>query len=267
VMVPDTAHKSHAETAPQTIASPTKVVFQKPSYGSSTDRRFSNTSTTSTGTASDESEEPYEQDWTTTTADKDTWAARETRRRSLFHKIEAYPKASHHASTSPPTSPDLLSISPRTERRGSILSLWSTGKDKDGNAVLHSDDHGDWMEEVRAAKREKEARKKAERAARAEANRGSILSLWKRGKDEHGNDVILSGEDQRKFEGEAEIIKKENEKRLRIEKMEKIKKQMEVLQLELEQEEAEHANLMAAQTNGNVNVVVIGDKVAVGGGG
>ena len=124
------------------------------------------------------------------------------------------------------------------------------------------------MEEVRAAKKEKVARKKAERAARAEGQRGSILSLWKKGKDEHGNDVILSGEDQRKFEGEAEIIKRENEKKLRTEKMNKIKTQMEALQLELEREEREHAKIMEAHTNGNDNnMVVTEDKVAAGAGG
>src|SRR6187402_916974 len=75
--------------------------------------RLSTASSRSTGSRAIEDE--HYQDWSTVTAEKDSWANRERRRSSLFHKIDSYPGPS-------------------------TLSLWSGGKDKKGKDVLYSGD-------------------------------------------------------------------------------------------------------------------------------
>jgi hypothetical protein len=201
-------------------------------------------STSTDNSTSSGPHEVFEQDWSTTTADKDTWAARERRRSSIFHKIDAYPSIAPPkvASTISPTSSDFLSTSPSSqthpERRGSILSLWTHGHDADGHAVLHSDDHGVWVEEVKEAKRLKDLEEEASATKEEAIQRGSILSLWKKGKDENGKDVILSGELD-----EDEILrqkKNEEEAKARVERVARLRKQMDQLQMELDAEEKAH---------------------------
>ena len=128
------------------------------------------------------------EDWTRTTAEKDSWAHRERRRSSVWHKIDSYPSTKPPESSSPTRS--------RSERRGSILSLFKHGKDKNGRDVLHSGDADDWSRENAAAAA-------AAAAAQVETpqpdkemprdRRGSILSMWTWGKDKAGRDVIHSG--------------------------------------------------------------------------
>jgi len=223
-------------TAPQTILSPTKVSFQKPAYAR--DRRLSSTSsTTSTensGSTTNHPHEAFEQDWSTITADHDTWAARERRRSNAFNKIDSYPtitqKASSVGSAGSPTSPSFLAVNPRGERRGSILSLWAAGTDSTGQAILHSDDHGDWVEEVQANKLQdiSETKEQAQK-------RGSILSMWKKGKDENGRNIILSGDlDEDLIARQA---KEDAAEKARLERIARLQKQMESLKTELETEQ------------------------------
>ena len=82
-------------------------------------------------------------------------------------------------------------------RRGSILSLWKTGKDKDGNDHIHSGHEGeDWVDAVSqtSGSAPNSPRLLDETNARGD-RRGSILSIWKQGRDRDGHTVIHSGEE------------------------------------------------------------------------
>jgi hypothetical protein len=72
------------------------------------------------------------------------------------------------------------------ERHGSILSIWTQGKDKDGRNVILSGEEHDGIVEILAEKVVSPTNKDQER-------RGSILNLWTRGKDKDRRPVILSG--------------------------------------------------------------------------
>lgn len=131
------------------------------------------------------------EDWTRTTAEKDSWAYRERRRSSMWQKIDSYP------STKPPEGP---SRSRERERRGSVLSLFQHGKDKNGRDVLHSGDPPEGWD------REPPMSPAIERSPSVEdvkfrphhrGRRGSILSMFTWGKDKTGSDVIHSGFDHR----------------------------------------------------------------------
>lgn len=127
------------------------------------------------------------EDWTRTTAEKDSWAHRERRRSSMWHKIESYP-STKPAEISDPSRP--------RDRRGSILSLFKHGKDKDGRDVLHSGDADDWHSNKAATATASSG--EIERPSKDEIprdRRGSILSMWTWGKDKSGRDVIHSGHD------------------------------------------------------------------------
>lgn len=79
------------------------------------------------------------------------------------------------------------------KRRGSILSLWKTGKDKDGKDQIHSGHEGeDWGDAVSTTS---ESVPSSPRLDDRGDRRGSILSIWKQGKDRDGNIVIHSGEE------------------------------------------------------------------------
>jgi len=127
-------------------------------------------------TAIDEDRE-HKQDWTTTTDEKDSWANRERRRSSVWAKMELVP-----ASTSPKSS--------SAPRRGSILSMWQGGKDKNGKDILAHDDHDISDEEESVGSPVTEPEKQVRE------RRGSILSIWKKGKDEHGNDAIVHDDEE-----------------------------------------------------------------------
>ena len=88
-----------------------------------------------------------------------------------------------------------LSVSSQSsdKRRGSILSLWKHGKDKDGNHHLHSGHEGEDWDAVSATSGTPPAspRLTDDRGDR----RGSILSIWRQGKDREGRTVMHSGEE------------------------------------------------------------------------
>jgi hypothetical protein len=86
------------------------------------------------------------------------------------------------ASTSPKTS--------SAPRRGSILSMWQGGKDKNGKDILAHDDHNDSEGE------ESVGSPVAEPEKQVRERRGSILSIWKKGKDEHGNHAIVHDDEE-----------------------------------------------------------------------
>jgi hypothetical protein len=120
------------------------------------------------------------EDWTLTTAEKDSWAHRERRRLSVWQKIDCYPSIN---SAQP---------SPSHSRRSSILSLFTHGKDKDGHDVMYSGDGDpeDWGGESRV-NRDQPQTNKSPCATPLPARPGSILSPWVRGKDNQGRNVIL----------------------------------------------------------------------------
>lgn len=90
-------------------------------------------------------------------------------------------------------------------RRGSILSIWSTGKDKFGKSALVHDDHEDGEAVDVMSEEEKEEgdpallhalgrdRKNSNAGSDKMGNdrRGSILSLWTGGKDENGRAIMM----------------------------------------------------------------------------
>lgn len=79
------------------------------------------------------------------------------------------------------------------KRRGSILSLWKTGRDKDGNDHVHSGHEGeDWGDAVSNTSGSVPASPRLDDRG---DRRGSILSIWKQGKDREGRTVIHSGEE------------------------------------------------------------------------
>jgi hypothetical protein len=72
------------------------------------------------------------------------------------------------------------------ERHGSILCIWTQGKDKDGKNVIFSGEEHDGVIEVPVEKVVSLPNKGQER-------RGSVLSMWTQGKDKDRRPVILSG--------------------------------------------------------------------------
>lgn len=92
-------------------------------------------------------------------------------------------------------------------RRGSVLSMWAPGKDKDGNDVLmHNDDRHDaarpdTVEGGRSIGSPSLAPISPKHSSRRSSSnhgqerRGSVLSMWKGTKDKHGND-IMGGDDE-----------------------------------------------------------------------
>jgi hypothetical protein len=103
------------------------------------------------------------EDWTRTTAEKDSWAHRERRRSSVWQKLDCYP------SSKPAQS------SQSGPRYGSILSLFTHGKDKDGRDVLHS---GNGDSEERSAENDAHLEPHMSSKAPDWTRRGSILSMW-----------------------------------------------------------------------------------------
>jgi len=226
--------------SPGTNISVPKISFHEPSEP----RRFSQNSQGSAAIEEDDDED-HAQDWSVQVPDEETWAVKERRRSSVWNKVTpGYP-------TVKPKSPTGSFSS--EEKRGSILSIWSHGKDAKGNDVLHSGENvehwdGNAVEIKRLAiEKEKEKQRvkmeKLERVKEMEAQaarmreeadklraeareldkddittvqevealpkrsldkglsptrergdrKGSVLAIWKGGKDEYGNDVIHSG--------------------------------------------------------------------------
>ena len=90
-------------------------------------------------------------------------------------------------------------------RRGSVLSMWAPGKDKDGNDVLmHNDDRHDAVrpDTVEGGRSigSPSLMPVSPKSRRSSSNsgqerRGSVLSLWKGSKYKQGND-IMGGDDE-----------------------------------------------------------------------
>jgi len=172
---------SNPEISPATSPKQT-IHFKEPFDG----RRLS----TSDSDVIDDDDAEHYQDWTKVTDERDSWAARERRRSSVWQKIDAYP-AAHGITTVTTTTKKSPSNSMNEGRRGSILSMWTHGKDKLGHDVLHSGeahDHDREGEELKPTT-SNEAPEIKERTDR----RGSILSMFSNGKDKFGKHVIHSG--------------------------------------------------------------------------
>ncbi|TVY84496.1 hypothetical protein LSUE1_G002451 [Lachnellula suecica] len=148
-------------------------------------RRVETNKSTSSRTSDPEDEK---HDWNVTTDEKDSWANRERRRSSVWNGLDA---AGVHKKRS---DSNTSNSNPTSERRGSILSLWSSGKDKDGKHVLHHDDHDDVVivEDGDAVEKEQTS----PTLSPIENRRGSILSMWKAGKDEKGRSIIHHIDDE-----------------------------------------------------------------------
>ncbi|KAG0650245.1 hypothetical protein D0Z07_2926 [Hyphodiscus hymeniophilus] len=81
------------------------------------------------------------------------------------------------------------------KRRGSILSLWKTGKDSQGNDHVHAGHEGeDWGDAVSTTSGTPPASPRLTTDDRGD-RRGSILSIWRQGKDREGRTVMHSGEE------------------------------------------------------------------------
>jgi len=85
---------------------------------------------------------------------------------------------------------------PERERVGSILSIWSQGKDKDGKIVIHSGEEHEGPIEVPLEKVDSPKMKGQER-------RGSVLSMWtedKRDTQDRPAPVALKAHDEEEEE-------------------------------------------------------------------
>jgi len=134
----------------------------------------------------DDDDKEHAQDWTSVTAPKDTWAARERRRSSVWSRIDE---------NNPHTSkvPDSKTAAPR---RGSILSVWAPGKDSKGRSILKHDD-SDEDEEVIMVEEVPVVEKQGRRSTSGgQERRGSILSLWSKGVDEKGRAIVLHDDEE-----------------------------------------------------------------------
>jgi hypothetical protein len=77
------------------------------------------------------------------------------------------------------------------------LSLWSSGKDKDGKHILHHDDDDDVVvvEDGRVTEKGETSPTLSPTSPR-DTRRGSILSMWTPGKDEKGRSIIHHVDDE-----------------------------------------------------------------------
>jgi hypothetical protein len=122
------------------------------------------------------------EDWTRTTAEEDSWAHRERRRSSMRLKMDSYPSL-YSADNSPSRS---------RSRRGSILSLFTHGKDKYGHDAIFSGEGNpeDWHVQRRS---ECDAVKTQNLPINEPSlvREGAILTPWIRGKDSQGRKIVL----------------------------------------------------------------------------
>ncbi|KAE8454469.1 hypothetical protein EG329_000092 [Mollisiaceae sp. DMI_Dod_QoI] len=151
----------------------------------------------------DHDEKVHAQDWTVTTDPKDSWANRERRRSTVWAKVDDVDVTANN--------PKRASAS-GAPRRGSILSIWSTGKDKHGRDALVHDDHEasdgedesaiarDMDEKAESESGDPDLLKMLNREKRGSGagsdRRGSILSLWSQGKDENGRAVMMHDDEE-----------------------------------------------------------------------
>ncbi|KAI9641493.1 hypothetical protein NHQ30_010301 [Ciborinia camelliae] len=112
----------------------------------------------------------YEQDWSTTTPESQSWASRERRRSTPFGNLNNTPfMGSHHEGK------HYRSGSSTHPRKGSILSVWS---DPNGD-----DEHDNNLRRVSTGKSEE---------PQGREGGGTVLSLFRSRKDEQGRDIIHS---------------------------------------------------------------------------
>ncbi|KAH6674764.1 hypothetical protein B0J14DRAFT_588087 [Halenospora varia] len=178
------------------------VYNRPPTSGSqaSSQRRGSTSSGRRSSVASGHSTaEDHAQDWTMTTDEKDTWATRERRRSSVWAKID-------------PNAPKPAHMMDPEGRRGSVLSMWKAGKDKNGKDILFHDDqeHEDEyaLDDAPSPISEKHdvpGKRKMSRnsrlssgstGSRGRERRGSILAMWSSGTDENGRTVMLHDDEE-----------------------------------------------------------------------
>ncbi|KAK0105451.1 hypothetical protein ONS96_004838 [Cadophora gregata f. sp. sojae] len=126
-----------------TVVSPTSPVFDvntlrrlstagSGSGSGSASAAATNGTTFSTDDGPELKDDPaHRQDWSKTTAPEESWAIRERRRQSMWSKAE-------------------MPISPKKQagRHGSVLSVWVSGKDKDGNDILVHDSGEEAQEDL-----------------------------------------------------------------------------------------------------------------------
>jgi hypothetical protein len=145
----------------------------------------------------EDSDEDHAQDWSKETKDEESWANRERRRSSVWSKTD------HNT---PFANTD------NAGRRGSILSLWSAGKDKDGKHILKHDDHevknddesaiSDGLASPNGSRSGSLSIPGSRRGTNDRSNskgadrRPSILGMWSTGKDEEGNVVMLHDDEE-----------------------------------------------------------------------
>lgn len=142
-----------------------------------------------------DSDEEHPQDWTVETKEGDTWAARELRRKSIWAKTD------HNTP---------LADAPKEGRHGSILSLWSPGKDSDGNSILkHNDDESAIDDHPSPGLGSDKGGLSIPGSRRGtdhtQERRPSILGLWKSGKDKNGNAIMLHDDEEWKNEPIPEV--------------------------------------------------------------
>jgi hypothetical protein len=154
-----------------------------------------------------ESDEEHPQDWAIETDEKDSWANRERRRASIWSKTD------HNTP---------FAVVPFDGRRGSVLSIWSPGKDKNGKPILnHKDDayeDGDDSDYaiLDALPSPPESRKPSiapapnspslyphsrrntndRKLSNGSQRRPSILGMWSPGKDEDGNAIMQHDDEE-----------------------------------------------------------------------
>jgi hypothetical protein len=175
------------------------ITFEEPSLGESSHllpvgKETNNTDRVPTGSSELDSiseDKDHAQDWSVTTDPKDSWANRERRRSSVWSKVDDVDVTAN--------APKRISAT-GAPRRGSILSVWSTGKDKMGKDVLLHDDHEMDKEEVIEPEKEEAEQGdpdllrmlgREKRGSNAGSDRrGSILSLWSGGKDDNGRAIV-----------------------------------------------------------------------------
>ncbi|TVY31855.1 hypothetical protein LOCC1_G008851 [Lachnellula occidentalis] len=154
-------------------------------------RYNTNQSTKSTNSRGSNEVDPGEDekhDWTQTTDEKDSWANRERRRSSVWNGMDAPGVHKKRA--------DSGASSGAGDRRGSILSLWTSGKDKDGKHIMHHDDHDvAVVEDEQVPVKGPTSPAISPDAPVRDQRRGSILSMWKPGKDEKGRSIIHHADD------------------------------------------------------------------------
>jgi len=142
----------------------------------------------------------HPQDWTKTTAPHESYGTKEGRKLSVFSKIDDDVKLIKKTRA--------LS---GTERRGSILSTWVAGKDKDGKDILSHgfedenavDDDGEPLVKVLSKEKgpedvfqDREGFEHRRTGSKGAERRGSILSVWKGGKDKDGNHILMHDDEE-----------------------------------------------------------------------